>query len=241
MCLVVAALRATPRYRLIVAANRDEQHTRPTQAAAWWPGQRVFGGRDLLAGGSWLAVGRGGRFAAVTNIRDPERMTGSRSRGLLVAEFAGGTEPAGSFAARAVRDGAEYGAFNLLLYDGSALELASNRSAATRLEAGLHAYSNAPPGSTWPKTSSALAGAEPLLSLAEPIEPLFALLARRDESADGEVQRQRTHFVRGPVYGTRCSTVVLVDSAQTVTFAERTFDAGGNRVGEVRETFALEG
>ena len=76
MCLIVVALGATPRYPLIVAANRDEQHARPTASAAWWtapPG--VFGGRDLLAGGTWLAVDRRGRFAAVTNVRDPTRAT----------------------------------------------------------------------------------------------------------------------------------------------------------------------
>ena len=88
MCLIVVALGAAPRYPLVVAANRDEQHARPTRAAAWWSdAPHVVGGRDLQAGGTWLAMDRRGRFAAVTNIRDPNRPIGLRSRGSLVADF----------------------------------------------------------------------------------------------------------------------------------------------------------
>jgi uncharacterized protein with NRDE domain len=240
MCLIVVALGAAPRYPLVIAANRDELHARPTQAAAWWPGREVFGGRDLVAGGTWLAIERRGRFAAVTNIRDERSAAGPRSRGSLVADFLSSDESAADYAARAMRAGAEFGAFNLLLFDGRTLERSSNRVGAAGLAVGLHAFSNAPAGAEWPKTATALAGAEPLLALAEPVEPLFALLAERDDSADGELQRQRTHFVVGPVYGTRCSTVVLVDAAGQVTFAERTFDGAGARVGEARESFAVE-
>src|SRR5687768_15648989 len=119
MCLIVVGLGASVRYPLLVAANRDEQHARPTQTAAWWPdAPHILGGRDLLAGGTWLAVDERGRFAAVTNIRDPERPLGLRSRGSLVADYLGGLESAAHYAARAVRDGAAYGAFNLLLFDG---------------------------------------------------------------------------------------------------------------------------
>src|SRR5262245_51229901 len=99
MCLIVVGLDAAARYPFVVAANRDEQHARPTQSAAWWP-QRVLGGRDLAAGGTWLAVDARGRFAAVTNIRDAQRPVGLRSRGSLVAEFLLGREPAASYAAR---------------------------------------------------------------------------------------------------------------------------------------------
>ena len=111
---------------------------------------------------------------------------------------------------------------------------------AARLGAGLHAFSNAPPGTEWPKTSSALTGAEQLLTDAAPLEPLFELLARRDSPGPAELRHQRAHFVVGPGYGTRCSTVVLVDSRGELTFAERTFDASGALVGEMRETFSIE-
>jgi uncharacterized protein with NRDE domain len=239
MCLIVVGLDAAARYPFLVAANRDEQHARPAETAAWWP-QRVLGGRDLAAGGTWLAVDARGRFAAVTNIRDAQRPSGLRSRGSLVADFLLGGEPAASFAERATRDGASYGAFNLLLYDGRELHFASNRTAAARLGAGLHAFSNAPPGTAWPKTTSALTAAERALPSAAPVEPLFELLARRDDGGAAELRHQRTHFVVDATYGTRCSTVVLIDTRGRLTFAERTFDARGSLVGEVRETVVLE-
>jgi uncharacterized protein with NRDE domain len=240
MCLIVVGLGAAPGYSLIVAANRDEQHARPTSRAAWWEGQRVLGGRDLVAGGTWLAIDRCGQFAAVTNIRDSQARAGPRSRGELVAEFLTGSASAAGYAARAVRDGAAFGAFNLLLYDGRELHFASNRADAMRLGPGLHAFSNAPPGTEWPKTASALAGAERLLAHGAPVEPLFALLAERNDAQAAELRRQRAHFVVGPVYGTRCSTVVLIDAIGQVTFAERSFDASGTLVGELRESFALQ-
>lgn len=240
MCLIVVAVGAAPDYPLIVAANRDERHARPATRAAWWPEVPLLAGRDLEAGGTWLGVDRRGRFAAVTNIRDPERASGLRSRGSLVADFLAGGEPAERYAARVVRDGAAFGAFNLLVHDGRELHFASNRAAAASLGAGLHAFSNAPAGVEWPKTTSARAGAERALAEPAPVEPLFRLLAERDDSKPADERYRRTHFVVGPTYGTRCSTVVLVDADGGVTFAERTFDATGQLVDEVRERFVLE-
>jgi len=240
MCLIVVGLGAASGYPLIVAANRDEQHARPTRSAGWWEAERVFGGRDLEAGGTWLAVDGRGRFAAVTNIRDREPRTGPRSRGVLATDFLTGSDTAAHYAARAVRDGADFGAFNLLLFDGHELHFASNRGTATRLRVGLHAFSNAPPGTEWPKTASALAGTERLLTHSAPVEPLFALLAERDDSGADELRKQRSHFVVGPIYGTRCSTVVLLGATGRIMFAERTFDATGAFVGEVRESFELD-
>jgi len=240
MCLIVVAVGVAPRYPLIVAANRDEQHSRPAARAAWWPEPaHILAGRDLRAGGTWLGVDRRGRFAAVTNIRDLERPVGLRSRGSLVVDYLANAGSAQRYAARAARDGAEFGPFNLLIGDGPGLWFASNRAPPAKLGVGLHSFSNAPAGVEWPKTASARAGTERVLEDPAPLEPLFALLAERDDSGSAE-RYQRTHFVVGPVYGTRCSTVVLVDAAGRVTFAERSFDATGRGVGEVRESFDVE-
>ena len=178
-------------------------------------------------------------WSAVTNVREAMRV-GRSSRGSLVADFVTDSAPAQLHAARAVRDGAAFGPFNLCLYDGRELWFASNRAAASRLGAGVHSFSNAPAGVEWPKTASARAGVEPLLSSPSPIEPLFDLLAEREESSTPLERYQRAHFVVGPVYGTRCSTVMLVDWGGRVTFAERSFDTAGARVADVRETFQIE-
>src|SRR5690606_19920936 len=88
MCLIAVAWRATGRRPLIVAANRDESHARPTEPAHWWPdAPRILAGRDALAGGTWLGVDAAGRFAAVTNLRGAAPLVGQRSRGTLVADF----------------------------------------------------------------------------------------------------------------------------------------------------------
>lgn len=240
MCLIVVAFGAAARYPLLVAANRDELHARPASSAAWWTdGPRVLGGRDLAAGGTWLAIDDRGRFGAVTNIREAPRPAGLRSRGALVTDFLQGSDSAAGFARAAARDGSSYGPFNLLLFDGRELHFASNRQAAAKLKPGVHAFSNAPPGTEWPKTASALVGAEKLLTHAEPVDALFALLAERDDTGDSGLRRERTHFVVGPVFGTRCSTVVLLGADGRATYAERTFDAAGAPVGETRETFEL--
>jgi uncharacterized protein with NRDE domain len=245
MCLIVVALGVAPRYPLVVAANRDEQHARPTRAAAWWSdAPHVVGGRDLQAGGTWLAMDRRGRFAAVTNIRDPNRPIGLRSRGSLVADFLLGKESAKGYASRAVAGGAAFGAFHLLVYDGGELYAASNSRGAEKLGPGTHAFSNAPPGVEWPKAASARQGTDRWLADAArgetPDDGLFTLLARRDDSGTPEQRHQRTHFVVGETYGTRCSTVVLVDEAGRATFTERSFDAAGQLVGEARESFNLD-
>jgi uncharacterized protein with NRDE domain len=240
MCLLVVAYGAAARYPLVIAANRDELHARPARPAGWWPERPdIFGGRDLLAGGTWLGTDRRGRIGAVTNIRDGTPREAPRSRGSLVADFLGRDQPAVEFAAQAAADGADYAAFNLLLFDGHELHYASNRAPSARLASGIHALTNAPLGVDWPKSRTARSGVAQRLEEPEPLERLFELLAVRSTADSAEERYTRAHFVTGPVYGTRCSTVILLDDRGSVTFAERSFDAAGMPTGEVRETFAL--
>jgi len=239
MCLVVVALEAAGEWPFVLAANRDEQHARPTTRAAWWPDHpHVLAGRDLQAGGTWLAVDRRGRVAAVTNIRDGQRRLAPRSRGSLVAQFVAGDAGAADYARATTGDTAEFGAFHLLVFDGLELHYASNRAPSAKLGPGVHAYSNAAQGIEWPKVASARAGAARLLGARDPLEGWFELLAERG-TGPAEDRHRQAHFVVGDGYGTRCSTVLLVDGAGNAVFAERAFDAAGELTAEVRETFAL--
>jgi len=240
MCLVVVAHAAAARYRFVMAANRDELHARPARPAGWWtePPQ-LLGGRDLVAGGTWLGVDRRGRIAAVTNVRDGTPREAPRSRGALVTDYLAGAESAAGFAALSAAAGSSFAAFNLLLFDGAELWYTSNRASTARLTPGVHAFSNAPAGVEWPKTESARDGATRLLAEADPLEALFELLAMRSSDEPPEERYHSSHFMAGPVYGTRCSTVILLDDQGTLTFAERSFDAGGLRTGEVRERFTV--
>jgi uncharacterized protein with NRDE domain len=241
MCLVVAALGVSARHELLFAANRDERHARPSEAAHWWPdAPNVLGGRDLLAHGTWLAVDRSGRLAAVTNFRDPAAAAARLSRGALVADYLRGAQPLDEFVAALDGRGTDYGPFSLLLRERGALRVVSNRARQAELRAGVHALSNAAYGVEWPKVRSARAGIQRLLETPQPVDALFALLAERAAPATAEERYTTSHFVDGPVYGTRSSTVIVIDRDGQLTFAERSFDADARITNEVRTSFALE-
>ena len=196
MCLIYVAWRRHPRYRLIVAANRDEYHARATAPAHWWkdaPG--VLAGRDLEAGGTWLGITRDGRFAAVTNYRDPAvpRADGP-SRGALVGAFLAGGESAREYLEHVAEEGHRYNGFSLLAMDGETLGVVSNRArGATCLEPGIFGLSNHLLDTPWPKVASGKAVLERLV--AKPCvrtSDLLALLAPHDPASAEAFHRSAT-------------------------------------------------
>jgi uncharacterized protein with NRDE domain len=243
MCLIAVAFAASPRYRLLVAANRDESHQRPTRAAHWWEEQAVFGGRDLVAGGSWLAVNASGHLAAVTNFREAPPAAPRRSRGLLVSDYLAGSEPIELFVERVAEEGAGYAAFNLVLCDGNALHYASNRAGSRRLGPGVYALSNARFGTDWPKVRWAESAMREFLESGRPIEVLLDLLAERHvEQALSAAHPSRfaaTPFIVGEDYGTRSTTVVSLENSGEAAFLERRFDSDGRPTGETRQRFLV--
>ena len=241
MCLVIAAVGVSMRHELLFAGNRDERHARPSEPAHWWPDEPdVFGGRDLVAHGTWLAVDRSGRLAAVTNFRDTNATGAPLSRGALVADYLRGTQPLDEFVASLDPRRDRYGPFSLLLREHGALRIVSNRAPPAELGAGVYAISNAAYGVEWPKVRSAQAGMRRLLEMPDPIDALFALLAERSVGATLEERYTTSHFIAGPVYGTRSSTVIAIGRDGQLTFAERSFDASARITSEVRISFALE-
>lgn len=247
MCLAAFAVGDCEAFPLVVAANRDESHRRPTAAADWWADPSgILGGRDLEAGGSWLAVDRRGRLAAVTNQPSPQGRDFSGSRGSLVSDYLAAPREAEAFCDERARAPEEYGPYNLLLYDGEGLFHSANRSGARQLAAGIHVLSNAPLGTPWPKVEFA---ASRLASILED-EPeqnglarqLFALLECRDTQGYGTEAmnlhwRTRAVFVGDERYGTRSSTLVLLSQDGELIFAERRFGVDGQLLGESRFRF----
>ena len=242
MCLAAFAVGVCEAFPLVVAANRDESHDRPTAAADWWTEPSgILGGRDLEAGGSWLAVDRRGRLAAVTNRLSPGRRTFPGSRGHLISDFLAAPHAAEAFCDERARAPEEHGPYNLLLFDGGGLVHSSNRSGAQRLAAGIHVLSNAPLGTPWPKVEFAASRLATILE-GEPgqddlIRQLFDLLESRDSPDFGAEAanlhwRTRAVFVRDERYGTRSSSLVLLSRDGEMTFAERRFGADGERQGE---------
>jgi uncharacterized protein with NRDE domain len=249
MCLLVLAWRMHPRYRLVVAANRDEFHDRAAAPLAPWPPpSQILGGRDLRAGGAWLALDRARRFGVVTNYREAQRpRTDAPSRGDLIPRFLAGGASAAGFLAQLEKQAAAYSGFNLLLADREALWYGSNRTApfARQLQPGVHGLSNELLDTPWPKLLRVKRAFEAWLrsSTQQSSAALFAMLADRTQSPPDsalaesglppELERVLSApFVLDPMYGTRCSTVLLLDGADAVSFIERRFDANGTQSGE---------
>ena len=157
MCLILVAWRVHPDYPLVVAANRDEFFARPAVEAAWWKdAKNVFAGRDLEAGGTWLGLARDGRFAGLTNFRDPPRnRNDAPSRGALVADFLTGNESTAAALARLQAQGPRYNAFNLFVSDGDSLGIYESASGSARiLEPDIYALSNHLLDTPWPKVTA---------------------------------------------------------------------------------------
>ena len=249
MCLVVVAFKAHADHPLIVAANRDEFHARPTQDADWWPDQPdIIAGRDLQAGGTWLGAHRDGRFATVTNYRDADSKHATpRSRGHLVSEFLQGNLAPAEYL-RAI-DPDDYAGFNLLVSDESNLAYLSNRGGGLReLGAGIYGLSNATLDTPWEKVARSKTRLAALLETGQANETqLLRLLGDRAKGPLAEVDSERLPFATAhaitapfivtPAYGSRCSTVVRVDQSGQWHFTERRFNAGGVNSGESQYSF----
>jgi uncharacterized protein with NRDE domain len=261
MCLLMLAWQSHPRYRLMVAANRDEYHERPAAPLAKWPPPaELLAGRDLRAQGTWLGIDRRRRFGVVTNFRELQRARpNSPSRGGLVPRYlgaaadAGDAPRAGEFFASLEPHAVRYSGFNLLLTDEDSLWYGSNRAApfARALPPGVYGLANELLDTPWPKLLRVRAGFEALLREPRPSPAaLFALLADRRQTLNAPASAPTgglpakwarvlsAPFVLNPEYGTRCSTVLLLESDGRLYVAERRFDPAGELAGET--AFALE-
>lgn len=239
MCLLLVAVDAVPDRPLLLLGNRDEFHARPSAAAAPWPDlPGVRGGRDLEAGGSWLAVHDNGRVAAVTNIRLLNVQRGTRSRGDLVRDFVAGSASTADVIAAVQRDVGDYAPFNLVLADREqAWCLESPRALAQRLAPGVHVVSNGPLDAPWPKMRRLRERFVATLAQGGDDAALLDLLADTQQPADAELpdtgmglELERflaPVFVRGDTYGTRASTLAWRDGQGNVHLIERRFGPGG--------------
>jgi uncharacterized protein with NRDE domain len=241
MCLAVLGWQVHADYPLVLVANRDELHSRPTAPLEWWDAPGVLGGRDLEAGGTWLAVDANGRFGLVTNLRGAPSPAGAPSRGSLIPRFLAGSASPGDFLASLAAEAARYAGFNLVV--GSRQELACLSNADDRgprlLKPGIHGLSNGAPGSDWPKVRR---GRERLASVlgAPDAESLLAVLEERHQADDAdlpdtgvglELERVLSpQFIVAPHYGTRSTTALLLAAGGGGAVIERSFAPDGTAV-----------
>ncbi|KAB7772481.1 NRDE family protein [Xanthomonas maliensis] len=246
MCLVALAWQSHPRWRLLLAGNRDEFHDRPTAPLAHWPppAEGVLAGRDLRSGGSWVGAGRDGRVAVVTNVRDPLASASGRSRGHLIADYLASNEPAAAYAQTLAEVADAFPPFNLLVCDADHCQHLSNHPPlARRLPPGIHGMSNGPLDAPWPKTRALTQALTTWCnSGSDDLSPLWAALADLTTAEDAELPQTGVDpatehllsaaFISGPHYGTRASTVVAVDHRGHGFIHERRFGPNGLFIGE---------
>ena len=238
MCLIFLALNHHPNYKLIVAGNRDEFYHRKTASAQFWEDhQHIIGGRDLEAGGTWLAMTKAGKIGMVTNYRDPQNINPTApSRGHLVSDYLIQDERPDQYLQNISTNGRKYNGFNLIVGDTSELWYYSNyKKGMEKLSAGLYGLSNHLLETSWPKVLRGKEKIKPILanSIIDP-EMLLDVLYDDELAADDRLpktgltlERERalsSMFIKTEGYGSRCSTVILIDRNDKVEFTERVYD-----------------
>ena len=241
MCLIAFAWRHHPRYPLVVAANRDEFHQRPTAPATFWAeSPRILAGRDLLGRGTWLGITSEGRFAALTNLRgERETRRNAPSRGSLVSAHLSGEERPGDYLAQVARRAHAYNGFCLVAGDGVEMGYyCAQDDVPALLEPGIYGLSNTRLDAPWTKVQRLKSGLSEILGRASwRAGDLMDLLSDRSPAPDADLpdtgvgladeRLLSPAFIAGEHYGTRASTVLRVDSAGHVEFTERSFGPGG--------------
>ena len=252
MCLILLSYKIHPDYRLILAANRDEFYNRPTAPLDYWADHPdVLAGRDLKGNGTWLGVTRSGCIAAITNYREPAaHMQNAPSRGILIRDFLTGNKSPERYLRAVSKMSQAYNGFNLIAGDPAGLYYYSNRATRVRqLRPGLYGISNHLIDTAWPKIERAKDLLQGQLSGREKIdiEKIWEILADRSQPPDDELPDTGVGlhwerilsplFISSQDYGTRSSSVVLLDKSGGVTIRERTFFNTGDEIkeGETRE------
>ena len=237
MCLILLAWQAHPVYQLVVASNRDEFFVRESQQLHWWEHLPVLAGKDISVpdGGTWLAFGHAGRFAAVTNVRDFSRLQeNALTRGKLPVSFVSGDSTPGEYL-RSI-DGERYNGYNLLVSDMSEMWWASNWAGEpTKLEPGVYGLSNAELDTPWPKVVKGKERFRKALEV-DDFDAYFDVLGDSEPAPDSElpatglpIELERlasSAFIASPDYGTTASTVLRIRHDGTFDVQERRFVDG---------------
>lgn len=238
MCLIVFAHNIHPKYKLILAANRDEFYNRPTRPAAWWQDHpMILGGRDLAAMGTWMGISKKGRFAAVTNYRDLKNIKkDTKTRGDLPTDFLSGTESPESYVRRIHQQGSLYNGFNLIVMDEEMAYASNYHDETYDLNFGLFGLSNALLDEPWPKVEKAKEKLNGLIQKKFSLEDLIELIGDDCTAPDASLPDTGLSYMREkalsamhietPDYGTCCSTGIRIDYEGNVEFIEKNFPVG---------------
>lgn len=239
MCLIAFAYQVHEKYPLILIANRDEFYARPTEPAHQWANfPTIVAGKDLKAGGTWMAVSKGGKWGALTNYRNPDHFNpDAPTRGNLILDFLNKGSSPYDYLKEIRASGKQYNGFNLLLGDRNSVVHYSNVSnKINEIQPGIHGVSNALLDTPWSKLVEAKTNLKNCIN--QPLiqkESLFKIMADETTAPDLELpstgldlEKERavsSIFVRTSDYGTRCSSILLIDHKGKIDFTERSFDS----------------
>ena len=259
MCLLIFAHRACNKFPLIVAANRDEFHARPTAQSHFWPSHpELLAGQDLEQGGTWMGITRSGRFAAVTNFRDPNRTTPApRSRGELPLDFLVGQQNPQSYLSQLKARSRDYAGFNLLVGAGDELWYYDNSDSQLPqcLAPGIYGLSNADLDTPWPKVQIGKQRLQTLLDggdfgheeLADVVsdqalaDPASLNLANTEERPENSMEHLLSaQFIVSPDYGTRSTTSLWIDDCGEAHCREQSFNPDGKMRESCTETLTAQ-
>ncbi|NQZ75120.1 MAG: NRDE family protein [Ekhidna sp.] len=252
MCLITFAYDYHPKYKFILAANRDEFYHRRTAAAQWWEDQpNLFGGRDLQAKGTWMGINRNGRFAALTNYRDLANIkSNAKSRGDLPVNFLTGHSKPEAYASIVQREGDIYNGFNLITLDSSMSHVSNYSKEVSTLRPGIYGLSNALLDTPWPKVLSAKERFQSLITSDFVLSDLIEVMQNEELAKDEDLpqtgldyDREKAlsaMFIKTSDYGTCCSTAITIDRNDQVSFLERSYPVGDRKDEENEVEFKIE-
>jgi uncharacterized protein with NRDE domain len=239
MCLLYIANNVHKEYKFILAANRDEFYDRPSLSAHFWENHPdLLAGKDLKAGGTWLGITKSGRLAAITNYRDMKNIKpNAPSRGSLTTDFLVGSSSPEEYYSSVEKEAQLYNGFNLIFGNAADNDLYyfSNQSNEfKKLDAGTYGLSNCLLDTPWPKVEKVKARFSDLINEeAFNEEKAFDILYDMETAEDSllpdtgvgpELEKLLSSvFIKFQGYGTRCSTLILIDRQNKATFTEKTY------------------
>jgi len=240
MCLILFSYKTHPKYKLILAANRDEYYYREARQVHW-RGTRpnMLAGQDLHAGGTWMGITKAGRFAALTNYRSPaDKVHGRSSRGLLVSNFLESQIKPAEYVSFFKYAPVKYNGYNVIFGDIDSLQYFSNKTmTATELDSGIYGLSNHLLDTEWPKVVKGKEKLAEIISGEFTSEDLLDMLRNEEKAPENQLPDtgvdKKTEmmlssiFIKSEKYGTRCSTTLLIDYDDNATLVERTFLPSG--------------
>ena len=237
MCLILFTINPTPKYKLILAANRDEFYDRPAEPAAFWKSDPdLLAGKDLKKGGTWLGITKSGRFAAITNFKLPgEQNSLNRSRGELVLDFLLGDISPKHYLKSLKPIQNQYNGFNLIIGTPDKLYFTSNHAGEDQvLEKGYFGLSNEKLNCEWPKVEFGREKMRALIERKYSKAGLYELLADQGNGDDFSAS-----FLKSETYGTRAMTILTIDYKNRVTFEEKTYTKNGDFEDKARFEFRI--